>query len=330
MKPVTPAAARFLAVALLATAVGCARPLTCPDGAGPGATALPAIPGAPYVGTSDPYADGPLTVRATSVPACAGGSPRPLLIFAPGTPGNYPVVVFQHGFITRTEAYSEILRHLAGHGFVVAAPQMYEPGLGALFGQPTAAEEAVAAAELLDWLPAGLPVTLGYTPATNRLGLAGHSRGGKVVWLVLEATPARAQAVAGIDPVDGRGGPLGNQARVVQGPFAFAGPTLVIGTGLGGDCAPAGDNHEQFYAASRSPAWHVVVPGQGHADMLDEPTADAAAGVCPSGPDRAGMRRLTAGLLVAFFRGSLQGDATAYAVLTDAAGAPLPIVVETK
>lgn len=330
MKHLTPTSGRSLAVTLLIAAGGCARPLTCPDPAGPAPAALPTTPGAPYVGTGDPFADGPLTVRATSVPACAEGSPLPLLIFAPETPGNYPVVVFQHGFITRNAAYSEILRHLAGHGFVVAAPQMYEPGLGALFGQPTAAEEAIAAAELLDWLPAGLPATLGYTPATNRLGLAGHSRGGKVVWLVLEANPMRAQAVAGIDPVDGRGGPLGNQARVAQGAFAFAGPTLVIGTGLGGDCAPAGDNHEQFYAASRSPAWHIVVPGQGHADMLDEPTAIAAAGVCPSGPDRPGMRRLTAGLLVAFFRGSLQGDATAYAVLTDVAGAPLPVAVEAK
>lgn len=330
MKHATPASGRFLTLMLLATAGGCVRLLTCPDPAGPGPAALPTTPGAPYVGTSDPFADGPLTVRTSSVPACAEGNPLPLLIFAPETPGNYPVVVFQHGFITRNEAYGEILRHLAGHGFVVAAPQMYEPGLGALFGQPTAADEAVAAAELLDWLPAGLPAVLGYTPAGNQLGLAGHSRGGKVAWLVLESNPARAQAVAGIDPVDGRGGPLGTQARVVQGPFAFAGATLVIGTGLGGDCAPAGDNHEQFYAASRSPAWHVIVPNQGHADMLDEPTAVAAAGVCPSGPDRAGMRRLTAGLLVAFFRGSLQKDATAYAALTDAAGAPLPIVVETK
>lgn len=318
------------AALLVAFLAGCLQPPSCPEPATSHAAVLPTTPAAPYVGTSDPYTPGPLTVRATSSSACERGNAFPLLIVAPEPPGNYPVVVFQHGFITRNEAYGGILRHLAGHGFVVVAPQMYEPGLGALFGQPTAAEEAVTAAELLDWLPAGLPSILGYAPAGNRLGLAGHSRGGKVAWLVLESNPARAQAVAGIDPVDGRGGPLGNQARVAQGAFAFAGPTLVIGTGLGGDCAPAGDNHEQFYAASRAPAWHIIVPDQGHADMLDEPTAVAAAGVCPSGPDRPGMRRLTAGLLVAFFRGSLQGDAAAYAVLTDTAGAPLPIVVETK
>jgi chlorophyllase len=116
----------------------------------------------------------------------------------------------------------------------------------------------------------------------------------------------------------------------VQGPFSFSLPTLVIGTGLGGNCAPAGDNHGQFYAASRSPAWHVVVPDAGHADMLDETTAITASSVCPGGSDRAAVRRLTAGLLVALFRGSLQGDASAYTYLTDTAAAPLKIEVETK
>ncbi len=189
---------------------------------------------------------------------------------------------------------------------------------------------AQTAAQVLNWLPTGLTATLGYTPATTRLGLAGHSRGGKVAWLVLVADPSRAQAIAGVDPVDGMGGPFGNQARVVQGPFTFTLPALVIGTGLGGSCAPAGDNHEQFYAASRSPACHVVIPEAGHADMLDEATAMTASSVCPGGPDRAAVRRTTAGLLVAFFRGSLQGDASAYACLTDVAVAPLTIEVESK
>jgi chlorophyllase len=315
---------------LLAVTTGCVQPPGCPKSQDLGATDLPTTSGSVYVGTGDPYASGPLIVRSTNLAACEQGNLVPLLIFAPESPGRYPVVVFQHGFLTRNESYSEVLGHLAGHGFVVVAPQMYEPGLAALLGQPTAAEEAPIAAQVLNWLTAGLAATLGYIPATSRLGLAGHSRGGKVAWLMLVADPARAQAVAGIDPVDGTGGPFGNQARVVQGPFTFSLPALVIGTGLGGSCAPAGDNHEQFYAASRSPAWHVVIPNAGHADMLDEAAAIAASSVCPGGPNPAAVRRLTAGLLVAFFRGSLQGDASADAYLTDAAAAPLPIEVETK
>jgi chlorophyllase len=316
--------------AFLVAISGCVQPPGCPQAPGRAATTLATTSDPVYVGKGDPYSNGLLAIRRLSTAACEQGNIVPLLILSPDAPGNYPVVVFQHGFITRNEAYSEILSHLASHGFVVVAPQMYEPGLAALLGQPTAADEALTAAQVLSWLTAGLPATLAYSPETSRLGLAGHSRGGKVAWLMLVANPSRVQAVAGVDPVDGTGGPFGNQARVVQGPFSFSLPTLVIGTGLGGNCAPAGDNHEQFYAASRSPAWHVVIPDAGHADMLDEATAISASGVCPGGPDRAAVRRLTAGLLVAFFRGSLQGDASAYTYLTDVADAPMTIEVESK
>ena len=56
----------------------------------------------------------------------------------------------------------------------------------------------------------------------------------------------------------------------------------------------------------------------------------ASAGLCPSGPDRMDMRRLTAGLMAAFFRAGLQGDAAAYTSLTEIASAPLPIQIETS
>jgi len=316
--------------ALAALGAGCAVNSPCVEsGSAPSpAEAAPAL--ALYRSGGDVYSPGMLSVRTVEVRRCADGAPTDLLIHAPEQNGGYPVVVFQHGFMSRNSAYDEILRHLAGHGFVVVAPQMYEPGLGALFGHPTAAEEAVLAAEVLDWLPGHLSAFTGVEARTDLLGLAGHSRGGKVAWLVLAADPARAQAIAGIDPVDGTGGPLGNQQRVVQGPFPFSLPSLVFGTGLGGTCAPAGDNHVQFYAASPSPAWHIVAPDAGHGDMLDEDQAVLAANVCDSGPDRAGVRRLTAGLLVAFFRGVLQGDPTAYDQLTDTSSPPVAIEVETK
>lgn len=283
-----------------------------------------------YVSVGDPYLPGPFAVRSVEVGRCERGCPVPLSIYVPDQPGSYAVVVFQHGFLARGTAYSTILRHLAGHGFVVVAPQMYEPGPAALFGQPTAAEEAEWAARVLTWLDAHLADVAGVDARISRLGLAGHSRGGKVAWLMLTADAARARAVAGIDPVDGRGGPLGGQARVVQGTFAFSLPTLVLGTGLGGSCAPAGDNHEQFYAASPGPAWHIIATEHGHGDMLDAGVSDLAARVCAGGPDPDGMRRLVGGLLTAFFRGSLQGDAAAYAWLLETDAAPVAIIAESK
>jgi chlorophyllase len=292
--------------------------------------ALPATPETPYRQGGNPYEPGPLTVRTVTLDRCQNGAPVPLLIHIPEQSGTYAVVVFQHGFMSRNAMYGEILRHIAGHGFVVVAPQMYEPGLGPLFGNPTAAEEADRAAQVLDWVSVHLAENAGVGVRPDLLGLAGHSRGGKVAWLVLSVDPTRAKAVAGVDPVDGTGGPVGNQARVVQGTFPFSIPALVIGTGLGGACAPEGDNHVQFYGACRSPAWHVVAFDYGHGDVLDDEWAAASAMVCASGSDLANMRRLTAGLLVAFFRGSLQGDEQAYHFLTDTGAAPSRIGVEAK
>lgn len=265
------------------------------------------------------------------VSRCERGAPRPLLIFSPQAAGNYPVVVFQHGFMSRNSHYSMMLERVAGHGFVVVAPQMYEPGPLVLAGIPTAAQEAEIAAEILAWLPGRLDALTGVHACTERIGLCGHSRGGKVAWQVLVNQPGIVQAVAGIDPVDGAGGPLGNQRRVIDGPFRFSLPALVIGAGLSGACAPEGDNHVQFYAASASPAWHVVVPGQGHTDMLDETAqTDLIRRVCPEGGASEPMRRLTAGLLVALFRASLQGYDDAYADLNAPASAPIPIIVEFR
>lgn len=283
---------------------------------------------AAYVGSGDPYTPGPLSIRRIQLDACDYGSPQPLLIFAPVSPAAYPVVVFQHGFLGKNSDYGELLRHLAGHGFVVVAPQMYA-GLGVAFGNPRPPEEARRAARVLGWLPVGLPAALGYVPDVRRLGLAGHSRGGQVCWLLLAARPSRVLAAAAIDPVDGAE-PRGNRTWAAEEPLSFSGPALVIGTGLGGRCAPAGQNHEQFYAVCRSPAWHVVVPHQGHTDMLNEGPAMLGRLMCDGGPDRAGMRRLTAGLLVALFRSALQGDESAYAYLSDPSSAVLEVVVERR
>jgi chlorophyllase len=232
--------------------------------------------------------------------------------------------------MSRNSAYDEILKHLASHGFVVIAPQMYEPGLGPLLGNPTAAQEAELAAHVIDWLPGRLESVVGFPVRTDLLGIAGHSRGGKVAWLVASADPGRILAIAGVDPVDGTGGPYGNQPRVVNGPFAISIPALVLGTELGGSCAPAGDNHVQFFEASESPAWHVIALNQGHGDMLDEPEAAAAAMFCKSGPNREGMRRLTAGQMVALFRATLQGDDSSRNVLEGNTSPPIAATLTSK
>jgi len=319
-----------IGAAALVLVSGCMTEGPCPSTNATASAQFAEDGAVPFISSGDPYARGPLVVRTLEVAKCFDGAPVPLRIHAPTSPGTYAVVVFQHGFQSSNSDYDDILGHVASHGFVVVAPQMYAPGIGPLFGDPTAAAEAELATTVLDWLPAHLSDVTGVTAAVVHTGLAGHSRGGKVAWGALKGDPGRARAVAGVDPVDGTGGPLGGQARVIDGPFEFPYPSLVIGTALGGSCAPGGDNHVQFYEASAAPVWHIIALDYGHGDMLDEDVAALAAVVCSSGEERDKMRKLTAGLLTAFFRGTLQGESAAFATLSDVGAAPTAITVESK
>lgn len=327
--------AHTLATLLAFLAAGCG-PAICPPTAPPVGESV-AAGNSLYVGGGDPYLPGELHVRTVSLARCEQGAPVPLIVHSPEQPGRYAVVQFHHGFILPTRYYSEILRHLASHGFVVVAPQMY-PADSIPLGKPTAAEEAAEAIEVMNWVQSRLSEVSGVSADTSRLGLAGHSRGGKVAWTIAARAPERVVSIAGLDPVDGTGGPMGGQDRVVQGPGQFNLPSLVVGLSLGdapvlgSSCAPAGDNHLQFYEASGSPAWHVIALGAGHQDLMDADRAGCGlpCRVCPAGEKQSATRILVAGLMSAFFRGSLQGDADAFAYLSDVSRAPMPVVMASR
>jgi dienelactone hydrolase len=223
-----------------------------------------------------------------------------------------------------------MLTHLASHGFIVVVPQMYEPYVVWMPAWPGFDQEVAEVLTVLAWLPQGIEEIVGSPVRADVVGLAGHSRGGKVVWAAIDGGAAP-RSLALVDPVDGPATPLNINLRVTHRVLSVAVPSLVIGCGLTGICAFDGDNHEQYFAAAASPAWHVMVPGYGHVDMVDDwcssPLRDI---VCASGPDRAGMRRFTGGILAAFFRATLQDDIAAYAWLTDAAAAPLEFQTESK
>jgi len=110
-----------------------------------------ALPGGTrYTSTASVWEPSPLTVQSTDLPAQRYGLPRPVRIHAPKSPGTYAVVQFQHGFMGDVHTYDQMLQHIASHGFVVVAPQMY-PADGIPLGKPPAAEEAAAAVRMTQW-----------------------------------------------------------------------------------------------------------------------------------------------------------------------------------
>lgn len=51
--------------------------------------------------------------------------PKPLLIAAPTDAGDFPLLLFLHGYLLYNSFYSHLLKHIASHGFIVVAPQVW-------------------------------------------------------------------------------------------------------------------------------------------------------------------------------------------------------------
>lgn len=295
--------------------------------------------GAAAVADVDYYGAPARSVEQVLIAEGEDGAPREIRWFVPAESGHYPLLQFQHGFVSDVDTYTDLLARLAAFGYVIAAPQMYT---GDPSTAPSVPDETAAAVAVLGWvqantdaaLAARLPAGLSVTTASADTGLLGHSRGGQVAWRMLfdHAGSINARAIAGIDPVDGDAPPFppgGTGELVTDDPGAFDFPfaSLVIGMGLGNsgapgfECAPENRNYTLFWEASAAPRYEVTADGHGHSDMLngDEPQA-----VCPGAVDgsRGDLRVFLAGLLAAYFDTVLRG-ADATAILTDPTDAPV-------
>lgn len=49
------------------------------------------------------------------------------LLLVPQDAGSYPAVIFNHGTSLMATDYKDLLSHVASHGYIVMAPQIYNP-----------------------------------------------------------------------------------------------------------------------------------------------------------------------------------------------------------
>ncbi|KAH0662184.1 hypothetical protein KY284_027115 [Solanum tuberosum] len=254
--------------------------------------------------------------------------PKALLIGTPSEAGNFPVLIFLHGYLLYNSFYSQLIQHLSSHGFIVVAPQLY------LVEGADATEDIKSTAEITNWLAEGLQHYLPpeVEPNLKKLGLAGHSRGGKVAFslalgrLANISTDLKFSALIGVDPVDGMDkGKQTPPSVLTYVPRSFNNldmPVMVIGSGLGEvkknplfpACAPKGVNHRDFYNECCKPACYFVAKDYGHNDMLDDETkgirGKATYCLCKKGKSREPMRRFVGGVLVAFLEAYLEGNSS--------------------
>ena len=270
---------------------------------------------------------GPFSTTTRTLTAIETGLPVDVRVDLPTAPGPWPVVVYQHGFLLDVDWTSTLLTQVASHGIVVVAPQMYAAN-NVPFGKPTTIEEAADAAIVLafvdELLADALDVEIRGPPV-----LAGHSRGGKVLWRVLRDDVTAGRGLVLLDPVDGAQAAADPPA--VDGALAFMGPTVVLGLGLSTTgrqaCAPAADGHDHFISALPQSAHHVVVADGGHLDLLDDeqPGCIIVCTVCTASSAPQAVRSLGAGVIVATVKAADGNDDA-----IDDALAHAPMVVENR
>ncbi|KAL6660955.1 hypothetical protein ACP70R_000339 [Stipagrostis hirtigluma subsp. patula] len=257
------------------------------------------------------------------------------MVVTPTDAGAYPVAVFLHGCNMVAGWYERLLAHLASHGFIAVAPQLYGVALDL-----DDAKDIDATRRLTGWLAderRGLAYVLdsvfslhgAVRPDLSQLALAGHSRGGDTAFAVAlglgagatsPSPPPKFSALIGVDPVAG----LSRDMQVEPKVLTFKPrsldpgmPVLVIGTGLGPrhvggpPCAPAGVNHVEFYGECAPPRYHVVARDYGHLDMLDDGVPYVINNcMCMRNMDGSKdlARRAMGGVMVAFLRATLEDD----------------------
>ena len=274
-----------------------------------------------------PNGMGPFTVSEST----ASVTDADLVAFVPAVPAGerVPLVLYKHGFMLATSNYSTGLRQLASHGFVVVG---VDTESGDLFGGPAATnlEEQAATIAALDWATSSAPFA-GSVDA-SLVGVAGHSRGGKVATQVA-AAESRIGATLLLDPVNGCGPSTPYSTNCPDVTSAAIAGSIATPIGVMGEtnnttgfmaCAPTDQNYQTIYTALSSlPSWKVqwTFTGADHSDFTDD-GGGFAGGFCPDGPgDDEQIRRAWRAMMVAFFRLHLKDEAAMGAWLT---GSSLP------
>ncbi len=264
-------------------------------------------------GLRDPNADGPYAIAEKDATAniAATSDSCAVHVAYPTTGGPFPVVVVAHGFQLPPSQYYGYLKRLASFGYVALTVDFPTSFLGN--DNPRQAKDLLGG---IDWAKADS--TVGPKVDDTRVGMSGHSLGGKLALLASTLDP-RVKASFVLDPVDG-GGPTGcsqPQCVIVKDLM----PQLAIPTGFLGEttdssggfqpCAPAANNYQAFYGKTKSPSLMVTALGANHMSFLDDVkacgfTCSVCAAATASNGQVNGMGRA---LMVAFYERWLKANA---------------------
>ncbi len=219
---------------------------------------------------SAPSAFGPFAVRTLTFEARDRARDRrfPCDIWCPDELGVWPLVLYSHHSRGSRRAATYLTKHLASHGYIVAALDHSEVVAPEIAGN---VEEFIAnrvpdARFLLDLILAGnIPGTA--RPDPDRIAIVGHSFGGWTA-LALPETDTRVQAVVALAP----GGASNPKPGIIPATLSFNWPrppaTLYI-VAEDDVLTPIAGMHELY---SRTPGLKqmVVLPRADHLHFVDD------------------------------------------------------------
>jgi len=197
------------------------------------------------------------------------------------------MLVFLPGFLAPPGSYDALLAPLSNEGLDVVEPH-FASALHLASGRYSPQQEAEDTIRLVQ--------AMGSSGDSGRpCWLAGHSRGGQVAWRVAASGRLKVKGLVLVDPVDGAG-PRPRSGQAVLTPPTGV-PTLIVGAGRGGSCAPVSVNHETF-AAALPAATHVTIADMGHADVLSGPGLDWGRRLCRGSEDPRHVRHEVSDLML--------------------------------
>ena len=233
------------------------------------------------------------SVNATRVKVLNQGKSLKVVLYKPARPkAPAPAIVFLPGRMATDDQYESYARALASRGFVVAVRRWYS-----LFRSDL--ELAHDAKVIADWLVQVQGVD------SKRIGIAGHSMGGKDAVLAAAKYGGFASVVA-IDPDDN------GKVSVVHGLLAsLQVPLLLIGAEVAwrasSICAPLATNYLRFFERAPAGTVELTLLNADHVQMLDKPDRFGY-GICRCGTADSRQVRITARrATVGFFLQHLQG-----------------------
>ena len=238
--------------------------------------------------TDDLAGPGPKEVTSTRLDVIYKGESISVTLYQPNnTVRTVPAIVFLPGRMATDDQYESYARALASRGFIVAVHGWYS-----LF--TTDLELARDAEIMAKWLISN------YSVDATKIGIAGHSMGGKDA--VLAATQSGLfNSVVAIDPDDN-----GTISVVRSYVASLRSPLLLIGAEVAWQaasvCAPKENNYQRFYEQAPAGTVELTLMGADHVQMLDDPERFGY-GICRCGTAdskqvRNTARRATVGFFV--------------------------------